>query len=192
MEPTVPYLQEEAPSNGVVLNEGGVPPQPHVPDGLDEQDMFLYTAWAHNLDPSKPVTDYSIFLFIQTHVSVKTIETLEQYLAKSFYWSQTKSGMYLLTDDGCQLLNRFGEPPEPVDIGRTYQFSTEVNGNHYQINHDSHGRKKVFLNDRQVTASQVYRKLRMEKVPIQATSSWTPDLVFDWIIYSMEYTWRRI
>lgn len=178
--------------NPYVLNKGGPPPQAFLREDLDEQDLFLFAAWAHGLTDSEPVSKYSLFIYIQSHLACRSFETLEKFLVASYYWIELKNGKYELSEDGMKQMHRFGEIPEKIEFGSSYIFSKLYNGKTYSVMIDDKGQKKMYIDNSHVTAAEIYRKLKKEEVKFDFEANWTPDKVYNWILFEQDYSWVRV
>jgi hypothetical protein len=176
-----------------ILTRGGVPPQPFIPEGLDEQDMFLFAAWAHGIGTADAIPDHTLFLYIQTHIQSRSTERLEQFLAMSPYLIKYKVGLRKLTEEGNAQLARFGTKPEKFQTDCEYAFLRTFHETQYAVCADSSGRKRVFMDRALSTTAMILRKLQKQDSGIVfEESAWTPSSLLNWILYDEDYSWIRL
>ena len=176
----------------IIKQSGGVPPQEVVPKGLDIQDMLLYTAWAHGLQPSTGVDKLSLILFIQSHIKNIIMSKIENVLTTSLFWEKNRVGKFNLSPLGVAELGRFGEPMPEVPMTTKYAFITEFEGKTYSVSFDGNGKKSTFLNGHLTPAPLVLKRLKEQEVRFYSDSTWPPDMIFDWLIDDTHYMWKRI
>jgi hypothetical protein len=200
MEPVkVPVNARNATENGVVMNHGGIPPQPHVPQRARyrQDDMLLYAAWAHGMTGEDIAHRYALFAFVQSHVGRKSEEALQRTIEtncseKNASWTPLGDGRYKLTRFGTALLSNFGSRPAKVSLSAKYLFSAQFNGHAYSVLVDPARRcLKVYVDRERHKGVDVVSMLKRQNVLFWTESNSGPLKVLNWIISGTEFTWER-
>ena len=175
----------------IIKQSGGVPPQKEIPAGLDIQDMLLYTAWVHGLQPTTGVDKLALILFIQSHIKNIVTQKIENVLSTSLFWEKNRVGKFNLSKLGEAELGRFGEQMPEYHMTLRYTFTTEFEGKTYSISFDGNGKKSTFLNGHLTPSPLVLKRLEELEVRFYSESTWAPDIIYDWIIDDTHYMWKR-
>jgi len=175
----------------IIKSSGGFPPAKDIPKGLDIQDMILYTAWAHGLNPSVGVEKAAIILFIQTHIKNVIADRIEEILASSMFWEKDRTGKYRISELGMNELKRFGDPLPVYYMTTKYSFVTEYDGKTYGVTFDANGKKSTYLNGHLTPAPLVLKRLKETDVRFYSDSTWPPEIIYDWLIDDTHYLWKR-
>jgi hypothetical protein len=185
------YMNNLNEEHTIIRAKGSKPPQPNIPDGMDLQDMLLFTAWIHGFDSSTAVTMWPLILFIQTHVKSVKASKIEQTLSTSLFWEKDLKNRYKVSKLGFTEIKRFGEQQPHYPVVAKYYFTTEFNEKTFGILFDENGKKTTYLDGYSTPAPLLLKKLAEAEVSIFTDATWPPEIIYDWIITQTDYIWQR-
>lgn len=178
----------------IIKLNGESPPQADIPTNLSEEEMLLYSAWAHGMSISEVAHRYALFAFIQSHIVNKGEEPLQRTIERSQYWNNVGPGKYSLNQLGYnQLIRRFGSSPPKIGMHIKYVFIRRYEGKQFSIQVDpNEGKLRAMINDKEMRGVEVCNELENMNATFNIKSNSRNARLLNWIIQDNDYKWKRL
>jgi hypothetical protein len=181
-----------------ILDSGGPPPQQHLLgriSRMDEEQMLLFAAWAHGMTAEDIVHRYTLFAFVQTHLSRKSEEQLQRAVETSADWEGQGAGKYRLRARGLKRITRFFGPcPPRSSLSANYVLRRAWEGHEFAVEISPVSRAiAVFIDGVQVKGVEACQSLENLGATFDTKSTPGTRRVLNWIIQQEgPYNWQRL
>jgi hypothetical protein len=170
------------------MKENGVAPKGRPMFNID--DLLLKAAKAYNLEVGQKIHRLSLFSYVQTHLSVRSIETLQGTLNNQYYFDRLENGYYSLNELGAFKMKKWKKQSN-LSVNDYFVFQKEFNGKIFTIfvNPSDTPKRSLFVDKVKVSGTIGLDILEKNNVHFVTNSSSTLGIVFNWLVQSNVFDW---
>ncbi len=178
-------------TNFNILASGGSPPQKNLPTLRDNEEILLFAAWIHGMSVGNAAHRLALFSFVQSHISNKAEETLQNVIENSRFWKRVRSAVYTLNQTGySRMINVFGPNSGIVSLNNEYEFKRNYNGRTFSAVVYPIGKIETKIDGTKVSGASACRTLENQGADFRVKSSSRTRRLLNWIIQDDNYSWQ--